>query len=636
MSKQLISLKQKLDKNQLQAVQHGEGPLLITAGPGSGKTTVITHHIQYLMQELEVLPKQILVITFTKSAATEMKQRFLNLIGEQETEVAFGTFHAFFYQILRQSGGFSHNSFIEDKDKYKILKKILNAEKIYFHENTFLEDILNEISMVKNKGKTEGFRSAYLEPPVFDKVFREYTDCMRAIGKIDFDDMVIFCYELLKSRKDILREWQERFHFVLLDEFQDINPMQYEIVKLLAEKHHNLFAVGDEDQSIYSFRGANPEIAFRFLKDYPEAKQVFLSVNYRCHKEIVEKAKNLISHNKNRFEKDMKGIERKHNIFQEKAIKDLREGTNKKYTFCRSFAEPINVNFAENEIEEYQILAEHVKEYGARRGYEDCAILLRTNMISPLLLQCLKENEIPYEIKGKKKNWAEHFVIRDIKAYFALAKGNLRRSYFYQIMNKPVRFFSRELVDRDTFTWEEIETKISERNYLKDEYVLLRKHLKRIGELPVFAAIQYIVHVAGYDKWLCSQAVFVQKEGETVLELLRFLAKRCDTEEELWEQFEDNAQRNINHKEQNINNKVVLMTYHAAKGLEWSCVFLPDLINGNTPYRRAEEEKDLEEERRMFYVAFTRAKNQVFLYSLRMDEQHKKYPSVYLKELKYT
>ena len=302
-------MKQRLDEIQQKAVTHGEGPLLVTAGPGSGKTTVITHHIKFLIDYLGVPPKEILVITFTKSAATEMKERFMRLCDIRNTEVVFGTFHAFFYQILRRSAGFQHDSLLKEKEKYTILRDILRDKKIHFYENTYLEDLLGEISQANNQNSIDKFESALVDQEIFKEVYFEYKRRKSGLHKIDFDDMVTECLSLLRCDRNILQKWQKSFRYILVDEFQDINPMQYEIVKMLAEPHHNIFAVGDEDQSVYSFRGANPKICFSFMEDYPEAKQIFLSVNYRCHKDIVEASKSLISHNRHRFKKEIKAFD---------------------------------------------------------------------------------------------------------------------------------------------------------------------------------------------------------------------------------------------------------------------------------------------------------------------------------------
>ena len=217
-------MKQRLDETQQCAVKHGEGPLLVSAGPGSGKTTVITHHIKYLIEHLGISPKEILVITFTKAAATEMKERFLHMMKERSTQVVFGTFHAFFYQILCQSGGLNQNSILKEKEKYMLLKDILKGHNLLFYENTFLDDLISEISQVQNKGNLENYKPILLEKDIFIKVYREYHERKKALNKIDFDDMVSDCHTILLQHEHILRKWQDSFRFILVDEFQDINP----------------------------------------------------------------------------------------------------------------------------------------------------------------------------------------------------------------------------------------------------------------------------------------------------------------------------------------------------------------------------------------------------------------------------
>lgn len=611
MLRQSRSLKQKLDEIQQKAVTHGEGPLLVTAGPGSGKTTVITHHVRFLIESMGISPEKILVITFTKSAATEMKERFLRLTGEKDTEVVFGTFHAFFYQILRRSGGFTHDSILKDKEKYIFLKDILKSEKVTFYENSFLEELLSEISQVKNKGNLAQFESGLLEKERFQKIFTEYERRLEAVQKIDFDDMVIRCLQLFQRDSMVLRKWQESFQYILVDEFQDINPGQYEIVKLLAEPHHNVFAVGDEDQSIYSFRGANPGICFEFLKDYPEAQQLFLTINYRCHKAIVESAKQLIAHNKLRFQKDISALERK----EEK--KDIAE----KGLFISSHR---------YEREEYEAIAKQLKEYAQDHSLKDCVILFRTNMISPLFFQMLKQYKIPYFTKTGAQNWQENTTVKDIRAYFALAEGELTRKNLFRIMNKPSRYFSRNIVREDYFTWEELLKNTKGQFYLQEQIQKLRKDLDYIKKLPLYAAIGYIRRGIGYDNWLKEQGGRILRDGEEMLENLRILSGECETFAELWELLDkEEKTETVNEKE-----SVAVMTYHGAKGLEWPMVILPDVLEGITPYKRAKNEEETEEERRMFYVALTRAKDAAHIYTLYPDEAHKKSPSVFIKEVK--
>lgn len=600
-------MNQKLDETQQKAVTYGEGPLLVTAGPGSGKTTVITHHIKYLINNLGISPKEILVITFTKSAATEMKERFLRLCNIENTEVVFGTFHAFFYQILRQSADFDHNSILKEKDKYVILRDILKVKKMHFYENTYLEDVLNEISQVKNQNNLNEFKSLLMEQEVFKEVLDEYEYRKKSLHKIDFDDMITNCYDLLKKDENALFRWRKRFRYILIDEFQDINPMQYEIVKMLAEPHHNIFAVGDEDQSIYSFRGADPRICFQFMEDYSEAKQIFLTINYRCNKDIVEASKRLISHNKNRFQKEIYG----------KNISNTMKGT--------------QVRYFHNEQESYETLAKELKEYQRINKLSECAILFRTNMISPLFIQELKKNRISYRMKIQYKNWQENPIVKDILAYLALAKGDLSRKNFYRIMNKPVRYISGDMISQEIMSWDLLERNAKNYFSVLEQVRKLRQDIIYIKSLPLFAAIGYIRRGIGYESWLRGQDRKVYRDGIEILDMIKNMARDCETPEELEDIL---ANTDKNEEEYNTNNTVEIMTYHGAKGLEWPVVYLPDVLEGISPYRRAHTPEEMEEERRMFYVALTRARERVLIYTLYEDVKHKISPSIFLKELK--
>lgn len=614
MLRRLQSLKQKLDETQRKAVEFGVGPLLITAGPGSGKTTVITHRIHYLIKHLGVPPQEILVITFTKSAALEMKERFLQLTGEKNTKVVFGTFHAFFYQILRQSGGFHHDSILNEKEKYDILRNILKAQKIYFYENTFLEDLLSEISRAKNKANYTDFKSSLLEEKQFMDVFGEYKNLVSTLHKIDFDDMVIRCYELLCSHNDVLSKWKNSFRFILVDEFQDINPMQYEIVRMLAENHHNITAVGDEDQSIYSFRGSDPEIAFRFLKDYPEASHIMMTVNYRCHEKITQASKQLISHNKNRFQKEIVSFDKS----EDKTERNMG----------------IHVVYGDYEEEEYEKIALKLKEYKKAGRLQECVVLFRTNMISPLFFMMLKKHGIPYELKLKCKNFTEQPVLKDIMAYLALAKGELTRKNMFRIMNKPVRYIGRDVFPEEDFTWEEAMMRCKGKFYMQDALDQMRRDLNYISKMPIFAAIGYIAKGMRYEEWLKEQGIKTQQDGLEVLEQLKLMARECDSYEEFMQVILEQSKLNERKSDaKTAKGGVFVMTYHGAKGLEWPVVLLPEVVEGITPYRRAQSEEETEEERRMFYVAMTRAKESLYIYSVKKDERHKKSPSVFIKEL---
>ncbi len=621
-------MKQRLDETQQCAVTHGEGPLLVSAGPGSGKTTVITHHIKFLIENLGIPPKEILVITFTKSAATEMKERFLQLTSERSTQVIFGTFHAVFYQILCRSGGFDHNSILKENEKYTILRDILKAQKIYFYENTFAEDLLGEISQVKNKNDSKEFQSALLEKEVFQTVFHEYQRRKISLHKIDFDDMLVNCHQLLLEDVNVLRKWQQSFRFILVDEFQDINSIQYEIVKLLAESHHNIFAVGDEDQSIYSFRGANPKISFQFLKDFPEAKQLFLSINYRSDKGIVESAKRLISHNKDRFDKDIRANDHSEDI--KNFITESEKSINNIISQRKHSADSVQIKYFHYEQESYEEIAGYLKEMKNKHELSNCAILFRTNMISPLFFQELKKNNIPYTMKAKSKDWKENTIIKDIIAYFSLAKGDLSRKHFYRIMNKPVRYISRDMVSKENMTWALLEENAKQYFSVLEQVRKLRSDLEYVNKMPVFAALGYIRRGIGYDKWLKEQGGQICQDGLEILDMLKNIASECET----FKEFREVLELSETKQEECTEDAVEIMTYHGAKGLEWPVIFLPDVIEGNVPYKRAHTKEEIEEERRMFYVALTRAKEKVYIHSLHKDKRHKKSPSAFLKELK--
>ena len=342
------------NKAQMTALEHRDGPMMVLAGPGSGKTTVITHRIKRLL-EAGVDPSGILVITFTKAAAAEMKERFLRLAREEDekrrkagkkddhlpkngwslyrpeksqqsavearqraqgagnsleaagSRVSFGTFHSVFYHILKWAYRFPAGNVISGEEKRQYFKKFLDESGMEVEDEAeFISSIINEISYVKGERlDLKYYYSQNCPEEWFKKLYDGYDEMLEQTGKIDFDDMLVMCHELFTERKDILAAWQKKFKYILVDEFQDINLLQYQVVRMLALPENNLFIVGDDDQSIYRFRGAKPEIMLGFEKDFPGTKRVLLGTNYRSTKEIVETSLKLIGHNKVRFEKKL-------------------------------------------------------------------------------------------------------------------------------------------------------------------------------------------------------------------------------------------------------------------------------------------------------------------------------------------
>ena len=278
-------------KAQTQAIMHKDGPMMVLAGPGSGKTTVITHRVQYLTKEYGIDPGDILVITFTRAAAEEMRERYEALTGGG-SRVTFGTFHSIFFRILKLAYRYTADNIVREEQQMQFVRELAQSGGLEPEdENEFAASILSEISSVKGERiSLEHYYSKNCPDAVFRQLYAGYEEKMRRAGLIDFDDMMVLCLELFTERKDILSAWQRRYRYILIDEFQDINRLQYEIVRMLAKPEDNLFIVGDDDQSIYRFRGAKPEIMLGFERDYPGAGRILLDVNYRSTEEIVAPA----------------------------------------------------------------------------------------------------------------------------------------------------------------------------------------------------------------------------------------------------------------------------------------------------------------------------------------------------------
>ena len=390
----------KRNPSQQRAIAHLSGPMMVLAGPGSGKTSVIVERTAYMTEERKINASSVLVVTFSKAAAREMKERFLKFIGKPQTQVTFGTFHGVFYGILKHAYGFNAGNILSEEEKYEILKQlILEHGEEMAQEGDCLEELVKEISVVKgNRISLEHYYSSCCPDEIFRTIFRGYRKTLRARRKLDFDDMILYCYELFRQREDILNAWREKFQYILVDEFQDINHLQYEIVRMLAAPRNNLFIVGDDDQSIYHFRGARPEIMLNFTKDYPDAEQVLLNVNYRCSRNILTSAVRLIDHNKKRFPKKLET--------PNEAGAEVR---------CLQFVNP---------LEEYRELVRVLKrrlENGER--LEDTAILFRTNQEAEGLLGSLIEYQIPFQMKEQLPNIFRHWICQNMLVYMKMAAG---------------------------------------------------------------------------------------------------------------------------------------------------------------------------------------------------------------------
>lgn len=588
---------------------------MVLAGPGSGKTSVIVERTAYMTNEGGISPANILVVTFSRAAAKEMKERFLKFTGQEYTPITFGTFHGVFYGILKQAYGFTASNILLEEEKMAILRELaLNYGGELAEEGDFSEEIAKEISVVKgNRISLEYYYSACCPDEVFRQIYREYVKACQTRRKLDFDDMILYCYDLFDKRKDILAAWQNKFQYILVDEFQDINQLQYDIVKLLAKPQDNLFIVGDDDQSIYHFRGARPEIMLNFTKDYPNAETVTLDVNYRCSKRILASAMQVIGTNKKRFQKHL------HTPNQE--------------------GNPVKIREFENPREEYlQVVSELRNRLEQGEKLEDTAILLRTNQEAEGLVGALMERQVPFNMKEKLPNLFHHWICRNILAYLRFASGDESRKNFVEFMNRPNRYISRDAVSLSpVLSFEQLKEFYKDKDWMCDRITTLETHLRILRGLSPFAAINFIRKGMGYEEYLREYAEYRKIKPEELSEILDRLTdstKGMDTLREWEEYIEDYTQKLEEQakKQEQEREGVLISTLHGVKGLEYDKVYILNVNEGSMPYKKAVLEPAVEEERRLFYVGMTRARKELDLCYVRQQHEKKREPSRFLEE----
>ena len=605
------------NREQEEAITHKGGPLMVLAGPGSGKTLVITYRVKWLIENAGVYPSNILVITFTRAAAEEMKKRFFMFDGMENAPVTFGTFHSIFFMILRYAYRYTAANIIREDVKRRYIKEMTeNMELEIEDENEFLSGIINEISYVKGEMMSLSYyHSNNCSDELFAQIYEGYEKRLREENLIDFDDMLVFCYELLREREDIRTLWQNKFQHILIDEFQDINKVQYEIIRMLAGKGDHLFIVGDDDQSIYRFRGARPEIMLGFEKDYPEAKKVILNTNYRCSEEIVESAEHLVSHNTKRFPKNMQA--------------------------ARGSKVPITFRNLKDAGEECTDILKGIRFY-YKKGIplEDMAVIFRTNTQPRLLVGRLMEYNIPFQMRDVIPNIFDHWIARNILTYIKLAMGNRDRKLFLQIMNRPKRYISRSMITEPQVDLKKLKQQTFGKKWLYEKIDKLEMDLYLLRKMEPYAAIQYIRNGIGYEDYLNEFAQFRRMNPDDLEEVLNQIqesAKEYHSFEEWFTYIESYGEELRKQMEAGRQQKsgVTLTTMHSSKGLEYEVVFVMDINEGVTPHKKAVKEADLEEERRLFYVAVTRAKTYLFLYSVKELYQKDAQISRYIGELRY-
>lgn len=605
-----------LSETQKKAVEHVKGPALILAGPGSGKTTVITQRTKTLIEKYGINPSNILVITFTKAAAVEMQQRFVKLAGNLGSGVTFGTFHSIFFRILKFAYNYSASNIISEDKRIAYMKEIVTALRMEAEDEAeFVLSILNEISSIKNdRIDLNHYYAKNCSEDNFKKLYFSYEDRLRQENFIDFDDMLLMTYELLTARKDILSLWQQKYQYILIDEFQDINRVQYDVIRLLAAPNNNLFVVGDDDQSIYRFRGAKPEIMLGFEKDYKDAIRILLDTNYRSTQNIVEAAARLIKNNKARFDKEIKASHKKG---PDIVIKEWD-------------------NPAVQNEKIITVIRQHLKKGGA---YKDIAILFRTNTGGRSVVEKLMEYNIPFQIRDSLPNIFDHWIAKSIFSYMRMAHGDRSRATVLSVINRPNRFIGRECLNTSEIYFDAIKEYYKEKDWMVERLEKLEYDLRMLKRMAPYAGINYIRHGVGYEEYLVDYATSRRMKPEELIEVLDALQESAKDFETMEDWFEHIAAYTEELKQQaarrnQVEDAVSLSTMHSVKGLEYEMVLIPDVNEGVTPHHKAVLDADIEEERRLFYVAVTRAKKYLGIFSTKERYSKAQDPSRFMKEIR--
>ena len=605
----------KLNTAQQKAVCHETGPMLVLAGPGSGKTTVLLCRISRLLERGLAKPQEILALTFSKVAAEEMKSRFENLNGA--SGVSFGTFHSIFFRILRSRYGWNVEQIFQEEERRSILRNSIEAEKWDIPDlEEYISQFFSQLSLMNSElEQPNRFTPTGMPVEEFRKLYRAYEGYKERHEELDFDDMLTQCYQLLREDAAVREYWQRKYKFILVDEFQDVNQAQFACLQILAEKHQNLFVVGDDDQSIYAFRGARPDFLLHFPTLYPAAKKVTLNTNYRSTERIVNLAERVIGNNEVRFVKNMKGIGE----------------AGDKVTFF----------LAEDAAKE----AAHIAEKIGRLLDEgvpltEIAVIYRTNLQGGAFARELYKRGIPYDLRDNSGNVYEHWVAKDLLAYLLLAENEESDSALRRILNKPKRYIGKDLLaEAETMPYTLLRSFFvcpSLKGWQEENLENLRIDLNQIRKRTPYDALKYIRKVIGYDEYLEEFAAYRRTSAQVLQEIadeIMETAKDCADVRSFREQLERLSlqMKEQSRKKGQKRNGVALMTMHGAKGLEFRAVFLPSLVEGIVPHEKGMD--TVAEERRLFYVAMTRASEKLCLSAILQRYEKERKPSRFLAEM---
>ena len=588
------------NEDQITAIKHNKGPVLVLGTPGSGKTTVIVERIRCLVEEYNVKPSGILVITFTRAAAESMKERFLSLQEGDKSDVRFGTFHSFFFWILKTAYGYDNSSILSEENRRKLIREIITSLRQDFEvSDELVTSIIHQIELVDcDMIEIENYYSQDLPDSMFREIYHRFRKEKERRGLIDFDDMMSLTYRLLKERPDILERIRYMYPYIMIDEFQDTNLLQFEIVKLLSAPLNNLFVVGDDDQSIYGFRGARPDIMLSFKKYYENADIITLKTNYRCPADVTLLSGKLIKNNKKRYDKNLRSASSESGTV---LIQEVRDTNTENLLIVKRIREAMESGISPDDI----------------------AVLYRTNRSPRRLIYKLREYNIPFVARDTVPDIFSDQNVSVIMDYMYFASGDTSRKRFLNFMNKPVRYIPRNLLTSEKINIHELIRNTKDRDYLQSNLMLLRNQLESISRLTPYAAVNYIRKMAGYDEFIKKYSEERNIDKDEIFDIIdefQSITKNFETFPELFGYADDEKRLLLEEKKRNEaadrgKPVVQLMTMHSAKGLEFKEVHIIDCVEGEIPHRRSRAAAQLEEERRMFYVAMTRSMDKLYIYA---------------------
>jgi len=595
---------EELNDKQKEAVLYNEGPLLIIAGAGAGKTKTLTTKIAYLIEEKDVNPYSILAITFTNKAAKEMKDRIYSLIGNEAKKLTVSTFHSFGLKLLRENVGvlgYDKNFVIMDSDdSLTVVKKILkdmNIDPKIYNPKA----IRNKISGCKNEMITPAMYERYAASDyeqVVQEVYEKYDNKLRKNNSVDFDDLLLLPIKLFKEHPDILERYQELYKYILIDEYQDTNEAQYILTKLLSEKNRNITCVGDDSQSIYSFRGANYKNILNFEKDYKDAKTILLEENYRSTSTILDAANQVIKNNKMRKDKNLW----------------TSRGVGEKIKYYRAY----------NERDEAQYVVRKIKELVRRNTeYKDIAVLYRTNAQSRVLEEEMLKENLPYKVVGSVYFYSRK-EIKDLIAYLRLIHNSKDNVSLLRVINTPKRGIGLKTIDNLTKKADAEGTSIYEAisSGKELEFKKIIEKLKEVSnDLTLTELIDKVLDASGMKKDLESEDTLESEIRLENLEEFKSITKSFEEREGLISLEDFLLEISLISDVEDYKddpNRISLMTVHSVKGLEFNHVFVVGMEEGIFPHMNSlMENSEIEEERRLCYVAITRAKDDLHLVNAR-------------------